>query len=172
MRRRRWTILLLTPALALAFAGTLVAQEPEAGVPQEEKNPWHAMRDKGLSLLTPTLEKAHSHIQDMLEELNEKYLPAIKEAGYGASEIQVTVGMPTALTLQLKRFERIGEDRQKELLHEHRDDAIAVKMLEALFAANKIHIENFEANEVHISLGFPPSTTLVLTPVEETAPAS
>ena len=57
--------------------------------------------------------------------------------------------------------------QQKELLDKYQENSIAQKMLEALFATDKIELEGYEANEVHLSLGIPTSTTLVLTPAEQ-----
>ena len=162
MRRSLLTALLLAVAL-VALPEGLASQEPTEDAPPAEDR-WHSVRDKGLSLLKPIREKAESEIQHLLEELDEKYFPAIKEAGFGVGEIQITVGVPTALTLHLQRFERISEAKHEELLDKYRDDATALAILEALFAADTFKIEGFEADGVQVTLGFPPSTTIVLSP--------
>lgn len=155
---------LIASTLVLAPAGKLISQEPEAGTPQEGDR-WNVLRDKGLSLLKPTSEKIQSSIEQLLAEVKETYLPALKEAGYEVSEIEITVGLPTALTLHLRHCEAVGPVRHKELLAKYHGDAMVVTLLEALFATERVRLEGYDANEVRVSLGFPPSTTLVLTPV-------
>ena len=162
MRRLPAIALLLTLAL-VALPDRLASQEPTEDTPPAEDR-WQSVRDKGLSLLKPIREKAESEIQHLLTELHEKYFPAIKEAGFGVGEIQITVGVPTALTLHLQRFERIREAKQEELLEKYRDDPTALAILEALFAADRFKVEGFTADGVQVTLGFPPSTTVVLSP--------
>ena len=162
MRRLPAVALLLALAL-VAPPGRLASQEPTEDAPQAE-NRWQSVRDKGLSLLKPIREKAESEIQDLLAELDAHYFPAIKEAGFGVGEIQITIGVPTALTLHLQRFDRISQAKQEQLLEKYRDDATALAILEALFAADRFKVEGFEADGVQVTLGFPPSTTVVLSP--------
>ncbi len=159
-----WRCRLAVLVLVAALTGGLAAQEPE-----DEKGRWQAAKEKGLSLLIPKLEKVESHLEEVLDDLKEVYLPAAEEAGYEVSEIRVSVGMQTAVTLELKRLESLGEAEQKKLMDKYQDNSIVLKMLEALFATNAIEFEGYEANEVHLSLGLPTSTTLVLTPAEDAA---
>ena len=162
MSRFLLAALLLTSAL-LVYPAELGSQEPETDAP-ETKNRWQSFKDKGLSLLKPVQEKTESQIQDLLEELNEKYFPAIREAGFGVGEIRVTIGVPTAVTLHLQRFEKISQAKQEALSNRYREDAAILGILETLFATDRLEVEGYEANEVHISMGLPPSTTIVLSP--------
>lgn len=162
-----WRRCLAILVLASALAGGLAAQESK-----EEKDRWKAAKEKGLSLLIPKLEKVESHLEEILADLKKVYLPAAEEAGYEVSEVRVSVGMQTAVTLALKHAESVDEGKRKELLDNYRDNSIATKMLEALFATDEVDFEGYEANEIHLSLGLPTSTTLVFTPAEDAASGS
>jgi hypothetical protein len=105
-----------------------------------------------------------------LDKLNEVWAQIdssteiLKQTGYNVTGINVNLGMPPAITMNLDQIENINDEQEEKLLEENKDKTFLYPILVSLFKANafqrSIKTERYKFSGITIGFGIPPSIDL------------
>lgn len=102
-------------------------------------------------------------LNETLTEFN-SYTPVINTAGFNIVKIYLKMGLIPQITVSFEQIRKLSGQHQKDVLEKHKDKEILVLLLKSLFKAYALDLGDYKVDGLRISLGVPPSTTVILTP--------
>jgi hypothetical protein len=101
--------------------------------------------------------------REALSEVN-LLLKLLPDAGYEVGQLEVELGVPPKVTIDLKAEPGVNEDKLDAILRDNQDKSVLVAILGSLIQANKLRdavkVETLELKDVRVVLTASPNITL------------
>ncbi len=101
--------------------------------------------------------------QEVLGEIN-LLLTLLKDAGYEVNQLEIEVGVPPKVTINLMTGSGVSDEKLNAIFRENQDKKVLAAIVASLLQANKlrgsVEVETLELKDVKIVLTASPSITM------------
>ena len=105
------------------------------------------------------IEKTH----EVMSEIN-LLLTLLNDTGYEVSQLEIELGVPPKVTIDLKADSAVSEDKLNAILRENQDKEVLAAIVASLVQANRLRgavkVETLELKDVRIVLTASPHITM------------